>query len=195
MPILDDDAAELLFHGAHTARAFTDDPVTREQVEGIYALIQSAPTSMNTQPLRMVMVASAEARARRVPLMSPGNQEKTQQAPVTAILAADLDFHDHLPEVMPDAPKARGSFLDAEARAEFARTQAWLQAGYFLLGVRAMGLAAGPMGGFDHVGVDREFMADRPWASILTVNIGVPSEDAYRPRNPRLAVDDVMVWA
>lgn len=195
MPVLDDAAADLLFHDAHTAHDFTDAPVTRQQVEAIYTLIKSAPTSMNTQPLRMVMVASPEAKARLVPLMSPGNQAKTQQAPVTAILAADLDFHDHLPEVMPHAPKARDSFQDAEGRATFARNQAWLQAGYFIVGVRAMGLAAGPMAGFDHAGVDREFLADRPWTSILTVNIGVPSAQAYRPRNPRLAVDDVVVWA
>jgi 3-hydroxypropanoate dehydrogenase len=195
MPVLDDAAADLLFRDAHTAHAFTDTPVTREHVEGLYALIQSAPTSMNTQPLRMVMVASPEAKARLVPLMSSGNQAKTQQAPVTAILAADLDFHDHLPEVLPHSPNARDTFLDPEARAKFARNQAWLQAGYFIIGVRAMGLAAGPMGGFDHEGVDREFLADRPWASILTVNIGFPSAEAFRPRNPRLAVTDVVEWA
>ena len=41
-----------------------------------------------------------------------------------------------------------------------ATNSAWLQTAYFILGVRAAGLAAGPMGGFDRAGVDGEFFAD-----------------------------------
>jgi 3-hydroxypropanoate dehydrogenase len=72
-----------------------------------------------------------------------------------------------------------------------AKFNAALQAGYYLLGIRAAGLAAGPMGGFDADGVDREFFPDGRWKSIMVVNIGRPAENAWFDRLPRLEYDEV----
>jgi hypothetical protein len=46
-----------------------------------------------------------------------------------------------------------------------------------LLAVRAQGLAAGPMGGFDAEALDADFFPDGRWRSILVVNIGHPGEN------------------
>ena len=73
-----------------------------------------------------------------------------------------------------------------------ARFNATLQIGYFLLAVRAAGLAAGPMAGFDAAGVDKEFFADSSWKSLLVVNIGKPGENAWFDRLPRLDYDEVV---
>lgn len=182
---LDQTAQDLLFHEARTANTFTDEAVSVADVRAIYDLVKWAPTSMNTQPLRMVVVASAPARERLVPLMSPGNQPKTATAPMTVILAADTEFHEHLPIVFPHAKDAKNNFADPTQREAFALSQAWLQAGYFILGVRAAGFAAGPMGGFDKPAVDAEFLAGRSWKSFCVVNIGKPGPDAWFDRNPR----------
>ena len=72
---------------------------------------------------------------------------------------------------------------------------ATLQAGYFLLAVRAHGLAAGPMAGFDSAGLDAEFFPDGRWRSILVVNIGHPGTDPWFDRLPRLAPADALAWA
>jgi 3-hydroxypropanoate dehydrogenase len=183
---LDSSAQDLLFHEARTANTFTDEAVSVADVRAIYDLVKWAPTSMNTQPLRMVVVASVAARERLVPLMSPGNQPKTAAAPMTVILAADTEFHEHLPTVFPHAKDAKNNFADPVQRETFALSQAWMQAGYFILGVRAAGFAAGPMGGFDKPAVDAEFLAGRPWKSFCVVNIGKPGPDAWFDRNPRL---------
>jgi nitroreductase len=61
---LDTAAQNLLFREARTANTFTDEPVTDEQIRAIYDLIKYAPTSMNQQPLRVVLVRSREARER-----------------------------------------------------------------------------------------------------------------------------------
>ena len=44
-----------------------------------------------------------------------------------------------------------------------------MQAAYFIVAVRAAGLAAGPMGGFDTAGLDTEFFSSRDWRSFLIV--------------------------
>lgn len=191
--ILDPTAQNVLFRDARTANTFTSEPVTDEQLRAIYDLVKYAPTSMNQQPLRIVLVRSDEARARLVPHLSEGNQNKTAGAPLVAILAADIDFHDELPKVFPHFEGARDLFADDEdLRETNARLNATLQVAYFLLGVRAAGLAAGPMTGFDNAGVDKEFFPDGRHRSLVVMNIGRPGENAWFNRLPRLAYDEVV---
>ncbi|MEY9878352.1 3-hydroxypropanoate dehydrogenase [Streptacidiphilus sp. MAP12-33] len=190
---LDSAAQDLLFREARTANTFTDEPVTDEQVQAIYDLVKYAPTSMNMQPLRVVLVRSAEARERLVGLMSDGNKEKTANAPLVAILAADNEFHEELPTQFPHFPQAKDLFFGERPVREVAGSfNAALQVGYFIIGVRAAGLAAGPMTGFDAAAVNKEFFADGEHSVLAVVNLGKPGENAWYPRSPRLAYDEVV---
>ncbi|WP_236240151.1 malonic semialdehyde reductase [Streptomyces sp. CC228A] len=190
--VLDPAAQDLLFREARTAHAFADEPVTEEQVQAIYDLIKYGPTAFNQTPLRIVLVRSAEARERLVPLMAEGNQAKTATAPLTAILAADNEFHQELPRLFPAFPQAKDLFFaERPAREGSAGMNAALQAAYFILGVRAAGLAAGPMTGFDFAGVQKAFLDD-DHTPLMIVNIGRPGENAAYPRSPRLAYDEVV---
>jgi nitroreductase len=191
--VLDQAAQDVLFREARTANSFTDEPVTDEQLRAIYDLVKYAPTSMNQQPLRVVLVRSDEARERLLPLMSEGNRGKTATAPVVAILAADVDFHEELPRTFPHAPQAKDAFAADEAkREETAKLNATLQVAYFILGVRAAGLAAGPMTGFDAAAIDREFFPDGRHRTLVVVNAGKPGENAWFDRLPRLDYDEVV---
>lgn len=193
---LDTAAQDLLFREARTANTFTDEPVTDEQVRAIYDLVQWGPTSMNNQPLRIVLVRSPEARSRLVDLVFDGNKAKTQTAPLVAILAADVDFHDELPAQFPRFPGARDLFAgDQAGRQATAVLNAALQIGYFTVGVRAAGLAAGPMTGLDAAAVDREFFPDGRHRTLVVMNIGKPGEGAWLDRLPRLAYDEVVTTA
>lgn len=189
---LDPAAQDLLFRQARTANKFTTEPVSDEQLRAIYDLIKYAPTSMNQQPLRAVVVRSGEAKARLLPLLSEGNRAKTEAAPVAVILAADVNFHEELPRVFPHFPGAKDLFADDRARTETARFNAALQVGYFILGVRAAGLAAGPMTGFDPAAINAEFFADGEHQVLAVINVGKPTEDAWLDRLPRLDYDDVV---
>lgn len=183
---ISDDALAQLFHDAHTAYSFTGASVTDEQLAAIYDLVRLAPTAMNTQPLRITFLRSAEAKARLLPHLGAGNRPKSESAPVVAILAADTDFHEHLPRMFPQAPQAKDRFADATARSAAARFNAAIQTGYFILAARAVGLDAGPMGGIDTAGIDAEFFAGTPLRTLLVVNLGVVADGGNFPRNPRL---------
>ncbi|MFF9866179.1 malonic semialdehyde reductase [Streptomyces sp. NPDC013953] len=190
--VLDPAAQDLLFREARTANTFTDEPVTEEQVQAIYDLVKYGPTAFNQTPLRVVLVRSAEARERLVPLMAEGNQAKTASAPLVAILAADNEFHEELPQLLPHFPQAKELFFaERPVREQSAALNAALQAAYFIVGVRAAGLAAGPMTGFDFAGVQKEFLDD-DHTPLMVVNIGKPGDDAWYPRSPRLAFEDVV---
>ena len=72
---------------------------------------------------------------------------------------------------------------------------AGLQIGYAIIGIRAAGLAAGPMTGFDAEAISREFFPDGRFRTNLVVNIGHPGADPWFDRLPRLDADEVLRWA
>lgn len=190
---LDEDAQNLLFREARTANAFTDEPVSDEQIEAIFDLVKWAPTSMNSQPLRVVIVRSEEAKARLVPLMAEGNQAKVAAAPAVALLAADIDFHEEMPKLFPPFPGARDMFdADEASRASSAELNAGLQIGYAIIGIRAAGLAAGPMTGMDADAISKEFFPDGRHRVLVAINMGKPADNAWYDRLPRLEQDEVV---
>ncbi|MFC8589364.1 malonic semialdehyde reductase [Streptomyces sp. NPDC057217] len=189
---LDPAAQDLLFREARTANTFTDEPVTDEQVQAIYDLVKYGPTAFNQTPLRITLVRSPEARERLVKHMAEGNRPKTATAPLVAILSADNEFHEELPALLPHFPQAKDMFFaERPVREQSAVLNAALQAAYFIVGVRAAGLAAGPMTGLDFAGVQKEFL-DADHTPLMVVNIGKPGEDAWFPRSPRLSFDEVV---
>ncbi|MEU2230269.1 MULTISPECIES: malonic semialdehyde reductase [Streptomyces] len=189
---LDAVAQDLLFREARTANTFTDEPVTDEQIQAIYDLVKFGPTAFNQSPLRITLVRSPEARERLVKHMAEGNQAKTAAAPLVAILSADNEFHEELPALLPHFPQAKDMFFsERPVREGSALLNSALQAAYFIVGVRAAGLAAGPMTGLDFAGVQKEFLDD-DHTPLMVVNIGKPGEDAWFPRSPRLSFDEVV---
>lgn len=186
MYALNQDAQNLLFIEARTANTFSSEPITDAQVKALYELAKWGPTSMNTQPLRLVLARSSEAKAKVVNHLLDGNKPKAEMAPLVAIIAADLNFHETLPEVFPIYPGAKDMFADEGYRTQFAISQAWLQAGYFIVGVRALGLAAGPMLGVNTAGIDADLLAGTGLRTIMVMNIGKPGDNAWFDRLPRL---------
>ena len=157
---LSDAALSQLFTEARTRNGWTDRPVAPELLRKLYDLTKFGPTAVNGSPARFVFITSPEAKARLIPLMSEGNRDKTQQAPVTVIVGQDMDFHDHLEALFPHAPGAKAWFADEAARRETAFRNASLQGGYLTIAARALGLDVGPMSGFDAAGVKAEFFPD-----------------------------------
>lgn len=186
MYALNNEAQRLLFTEARTANSFSPEPVSDAQIEALYELAKWGPTSMNTQPMRLVLARTAEAKAKVVSHLFDGNKPKAEMAPLVAVVAADLQFHETLPEVFPIFPGAKDLFADEGYRTQFALSQAWLQAGYFIMGVRALGLAAGPMLGVNTAGIDADLLAGTNLRSIMVMNIGKPGENPWFDRLPRL---------
>jgi len=187
---LDDRSLDILFREAHTHSKWLDKPVSDALLHQIYDLMKWAPTSANSSPARIVFVRSAAAKQRLLPAMSPGNVEQTRTAPVTAIIAHDLEFYEKLPVLYPPAD-ARSWFAgNQQLIATTAFRNGTLQGAYLLLAARALGLDAGPMSGFDNAKVDREFFPDSSVRSNFLINLGYGDSSKLFPRNPRLRFDE-----
>jgi 3-hydroxypropanoate dehydrogenase len=196
LPVLDETGRALLFTDARTANSFADTPVSDEELTAIWSLAQWPPTAANTQPLRLLWVRTPEGKQRLAPHMSEGNRDKTVAAPATAVLAIDREFYEHIPTIFPLRPELREVFSGNPAAADGnAAFSGALQAGYVILAIRAVGLAAGPMAGFDAAGIDAEFFPGGRFHAVLVVNVGHPADDAFFPRQPRLAHDVALSWA
>lgn len=194
---LDERGRHIVFTGARTVNSFSEQPVTDEQLRDIYELVKWTPTAANTQPLRILFVRTPEGKERLLKHMSEGNREKTAGAPVTAVLAYDTRFHEHVPTVFPINPDMKDALeANEEMRHGMGSFSASIGVGAFILAVRAAGLAAGPMAGFDKEGLDSDFFADGRWKSLLVVNIGHPAEEgAWFGRLPRLEAEDAVSFA
>jgi len=192
--MIDDNALDTLFRTARTANGFLDKPVTDEQLRAIFDLMKMAPTSANCQPARIVFVRSAEARQRLKPALSPGNLDKTMAAPVTAIIAYDTMFHEHLPRLFPHTPATR-SWFEGDANKAARETAAFrngsLQGAYFILAARAIGLDCGPMSGFNAAKVDEAFFPDGRFRTNFLCNLGYGDPSKVFARSPRFEFDEV----
>lgn len=191
-PQLTPQALDTLFLQARTHNGWLDKPVDNALLRQIWDLARMGPTSANCSPMRVVFVKSSEAKARLLPALMEGNRAKTQAAPVTAIFGNDSRFYDLLPRLFPHAD-AR-SWFDGPGREEVAQTTAFrngtLQAAYFMLAARALGLDCGPMSGFDNAAVDREFFPGGRIKSNFICSLGYGNPDKLFPRSPRLEFDE-----
>jgi 3-hydroxypropanoate dehydrogenase len=190
--MIPDEGLDQLFRSARATHAFTSQPVTDETLWRIYELLKWGPTAYNGQPGRYVFVRSAEAKARLAPALSSSNRAKTLAAPVTAIVAYDTRFFERLPELSPGSSGIEVLGKNAPLAEITALRNGTLQGAYLLLAARALGLATGPMSGFNPEQVNREFFADSNWRVNFLINLGYADGSAPRPRLPRLSFEDAV---
>lgn len=187
---LDDAALDTLFLQARTHNAWQDRPVDDVTLRRLWDLARMPPTAANSQPARLLFLRGAEAKARLRPALSPGNTDKTMAAPVTILVAQDLEFYEKLPQIYPQTDARSWYVGKPDVIAQNATRNSTLQAAYVLLAARALGLDTGPMTGFDAEAVKVAFFPDRPWVANMLINIGYGDAAGLRPRNPRLSFDE-----
>ena len=189
---LDEKALDLILLKARTQNGWLPTPVSDDQLRAIYDIMKFGPTSANSSPARILFVRTPEAKARLLPALSAGNQDKTKQAPVTAIIGYDPRFYELLPRLFPHRPEMKNPY---EASARLAETVAFrngtLQGAYFMIAARAVGLDVGGMSGFDNAKVDAEFFPDGRVKSNFLCNIGHGDPSKVMARLPRLPFDEV----
>lgn len=184
---LNDDALNRLFRDARTVDAFLDKTVPDEMLQSVYELARMAPTSANCQPMRVLFLRSNESRELLAPTLSSTNRDKTLAAPVTAIIAYDLDFPATLTHLY-RVPGADKWFSGDALIQETAFRNSSLQGAYFMLAARAVGLDVAPLSGFDNAQVDETFFSngDRAsWRSNFICNLGFGNPTGLPPRDPR----------
>ena len=182
-----------LFLEARTINVWRDKAVSDEQLHRLYDLTKMGATSANCSPARFHFVKSAAAKARLKPLLMAGNDAKMMQAPVTVIIANDMNFAEQLPKLFPHDLSAKNWFADPEVAATTAMRNGTLQGAYLMIAARALGIHCGPMSGFDNAAVDREFFAGTPLKSNFICVLGYGSTENIFDRSPRLDFADAAV--
>ncbi len=184
------EAQEQIFSHARTHSVWRPEPVSDELLHHIYDLMKWGPTSANCTPMRIIFVKSMESKDKLLECMAEGNVEKTKTAPVTAILAMDMEFYEKLPKLFPHAP-ARSWFAGNKPLIEStAFRNSSLQGAYFIVAARSLGLDCGPMSGFDNAKVDAAFFAGTSWKSNFICNLGYGDAGKLHARSPRLDFDE-----
>jgi 3-hydroxypropanoate dehydrogenase len=187
---ISEEALDQLFREARTHSAWLPVPVPVELLRKAYELARLGPTSANGSPARFIFLTTPGAKARLKPTLAPLNVDKTIAAPVTVIIAWDTEFHEHLPKLFPHADM-RSYFVGNKALIdETAFRNSSLQAAYFILAARALGLDCGPMSGFDANKLNAEFFPDGKWKVNLLCNLGYGDHSKLFPRNPRLEFEE-----
>jgi 3-hydroxypropanoate dehydrogenase len=196
--MLDDKSIDTLFRHARTHNGWLAKPVTDQQLRNIYELMKWGPTSANSSPARIVFVRTRQGKDKLRPALSAGNTEKTMAAPVTAIVAYDTQFYEHLPRLFPHNPTAQSWFVGS-ANEAVATTTAFrngtLQGAYLMIAARTLGLDVGAMSGFDNAKVDEAFFPDGRLKSNFLCNIGYGDHSKLFDRSPRLSFEEACILA
>lgn len=189
--ILSDKDLDILFRQARTYNDWKDIDVSDVLIHALYDLLKWGPTSANCSPMRVIFVKSETAKLRLKPYLMDGNIDKTMSAPVTAIIANDLDFYEHLPTLFPHTD-AKSWFA---GKPEFIKSTAMrngtLQGAYLMLAARSLGLDCGPMSGFKPKGIKEEFFAEDNVEVNFLCNIGYGDPSSLFERSPRFDFEDV----
>lgn len=186
---VDEVTLDQLFRAARSQNGWLDKPLPEGTPEAIWDIVKWAPTSANTEPMRVVWCVSAEARQKLADCCSAKNAPKVLGAPAVAIIGYDLAFHERLPELFPHLD-ARPWFTHSE---DMIRSTAFrnstLQGAFLILAARSLGLDAGPMSGFDEDAVERAFFEGTSIKPNFICAIGYGDADKVMGRLPRLDFD------
>ncbi len=184
--VLPDSVLDQLFRSARSHNGWQDKPVNDAQLQQIYELMKWGPTSANSCPARLVFVKSDAAKQRLKPSLQEGNIEKSMTAPVVVIIGMDMEFYEEFDVLFPHAD-AKSWYVGNEAKIkEAAFRDSSLQAAYFMLAARSIGLDCGPMSGFDNAMLDAEFFPDGKVKSNFICALGYGDQSKLHPRLARL---------
>ena len=169
---------------------FHDRAVPEDLLRQAHDLMKWGPTTANSQPARILYLYSKESREKLRPALGPVNVEKTMKAPLVAIVAYDTRFYEEFRKLNPRIDSQRYAQRPPEQIREEAFRNGSLEAGYFIMAARALGLDCGPMGGFSRDKVDAEFFGDGRWKSNFLCNLGYGDGQGMKPRAARLSFDE-----
>lgn len=181
-----DSALAQLFTEARSHHHWTAEPVSDETLHALYELTKWGPTSVNSNPARILYIRSAAEKEKLYPCLLGSNVDQVRAAPIVALIAYDSSYLDQITRLFP-AFDVRPYFEGNEQLIfDTAFRNSSLQGAYFILAARALGLDVCPMSGFDNAKVDEVFLKDRGWRSNFLCTLGYGDAARLFPRGPRL---------
>ena len=175
-----------------TCMKFLDKPVSKDMLVKIYDLMKMGSTSANACPLRIIFVQSNLEKEKLSKIVMEANIEKVKSAPVVALFAYDMKFYEKMNKLYPTGKFLQNYFASfkEDARIKEALRNSSLQAAYFMIIARSMGLDTGPMSGFDSDALNEMFFKDTDYRINFICNIGYRDGESPYPRLPRLDFEE-----
>lgn len=173
--------------------------LSETEIAELARLAARAPSAYNLQNWRFIAVRTPEAKAQLRRLAH--DQPKVAEAAVTFVICGLLPDHADIPTrlrpfteegFMPASMAsgweegARAQYADKRAARDEAVRSATFGAATLIYAAEAMGLASGPIGGFDAEGVAHAFGLEPHEIPVMLVAVGraAPGNWPQKPRRP-----------
>ncbi|WP_246586679.1 nitroreductase family protein [Cytobacillus gottheilii] len=183
--------------------------ISKEEMSEILAAATKAPSSVNLQPWRFVVIESPEAKAKLAPLAKFNQQQVKTSSAVIAVFA-DLNNLDYLEEIygkavelglMPQdvkdkqVPSIRGllSGISPQANKETILIDSGLVSMGIMLTAKAFGYDTCPIGGYEKDQIAEAFDLDKDrYVPVMLLSIGKAADAGYQ--SYRMPVEQVAEW-
>lgn len=183
--------------------------ISKDEMTQILEEATTAPSSLNLQPWRFVVIDSAEGKETLLPLASFNKRQVETSAAVIAIFA-DYQMADYTEEIFDTAverglmpPEVRdrqvdmikGIYKDApkEAIKDSILLDSGLVAMQLMLVARAHGYDTNPIGGYDKKNIAEAFGLEKErYLPVMLLSIGKAAEEGYQ--SVRFPIDRITDW-
>ncbi|MEW9111223.1 MAG: nitroreductase family protein [Cytobacillus gottheilii] len=183
--------------------------ISKEEMSEILAAATKAPSSVNLQPWRFVVIESPEAKAKLAPLAKFNQQQVKTSSAVIAVFA-DLNNLDYLEEIygkavelglMPQdvkdkqVPSIRGllSGISPQANKETILIDSGLVSMGIMLTAKAFGYDTCPIGGYEKDQIAEAFDLDKDrYVPVMLLSIGKAADAGYQ--SYRMPVEQIAEW-
>ncbi|HUX81416.1 MAG TPA: nitroreductase family protein [Halothiobacillus sp.] len=198
--------AHTAIHQRFSANMYDPDrPVSPEILNQLIDAARQAPSAFNMQQSRFLAVQDLEAR--RALRAIAYDQAKVEMAPLVIVVLGDLQSHHSFPEVT-EADQAAGiydqgladyfvqavqtGYADPRRAHDEAIRSGSLAAMNLMTEATALGLATGPMIGFDPIKFKETFDIAEHYLPVIMITVGYPAEGNW-PKKTRRSIDELLV--
>ncbi|AFI27167.1 NAD(P)H nitroreductase [Bacillus sp. A053] len=183
--------------------------ISKEEMTEILEEATTAPSSVNAQPWRFLVIDSPEGKEKLAPLASFNQTQVTTSSAVIAVFA-DMNNDDYLEEIyskavelgyMPQEVKDRQiaaltahfEKLPAQVNRETILIDGGLVSMQLMLTARAHGYDTNPIGGYDKENIAETFGLDKErYVPVMLLSIGKAADEGYA--SYRLPIDTIAEW-
>ena len=210
----------LLSQKRYTTKAFDpEQEIPKAKFEQLVTLLQSSPSSVNSQPWHFFVANTAEGKMKVGKAMQGGfvyNEAKVKNASHVIVFCGRLALDEtHLqavlgqeqalgrlptPEAVANQDKSRRNYVNLH-RDVLADETAWidrqvyLALGTLLLGAAALEIDACPIEGFDPATMDAELgLADKGLRSLVVVALGYRGPDDFNAKLPKARLEAPLIF-
>ncbi|MFB1099703.1 nitroreductase family protein [Terribacillus sp. JSM ZJ617] len=183
--------------------------ISKEEMSEMLTVATKAPSSVNLQPWRFVVIESPEAKAKLAPLARFNQQQVKTSSAVIAVFA-DMNNLDYLEEIygkavehglMPKEVKDQQvvsirnllSGITEQKNRESILIDSGLVSMQLMLTAKAYGYDTNPIGGFEKDQIAEAFDLDKErYVPVMLLSIGKAADAGYK--SYRMPVEQITEW-